>query len=257
MMLRLAILALLGSFASACRTPIADPGPGPGRYEYHVQDEQAGVQLPFVLVIPDGPTPDDGWPMLMFLHGSGERGTDVRQLEIHGPLKLLDAIPELRECVLVVPQCPERMWWESQWLLPLFDEIQNFARVDDARLYVTGLSMGGYATWGLLASAPDRIAAAVPICGGGEIGRLWPERETGFRMEDLLAARHVPIRAFHGEADDAIPMQESVLLVDALHAAGSSAQLTTYPGVGHDSWTRTYADPELYRWLFAQRRSDD
>ena len=86
---------------------------------------------------------------------------------------------------------------------------------------------------------------------------MWPEHETGFQVEDLLAAQHVPIHAFHGEADDIIPVQESALLVDALRAAGSSAQLTTYPGVGHDSWTRTYADPELYRWLFAQRRSGD
>jgi len=217
-----------------------------------------GQQLGYLLSVPAGvDVPDAGWPLLLFLHGAGERGDDLSRIRVHGPPKLRDAIAELSLCVLVAPQCPAEAWWQSGTLKALLDEVGAFVKVDPARIYVTGLSMGGYGTWGLLASYPDFFAAAVPICGGGEIGRLWSEHDTGFELDGLLQARGVPIRAFHGEADEVIPVAESRLLVQALQELDADVDLTIYPGIGHDAWTRTYANRELYRWLFAQRREAD
>lgn len=244
--LSLLLLCLLGS---CCSSPLAE------RHERAMEAEVGGQRLAYVLRVPDGPAPAEGWPLLLFLHGAGERGSDLSCVQVHGPLRHVDEMPELARCILVAPQCPSDDWWRSDALLALLDEVQGAEQVDQGRVYVTGLSMGGYGTWNLLAAAPERFAAAAPVCGGGEIGRLWPEIRTGFSIERLLDAKAVPVRAFHGSADDVIPLAESERLVDALRIAGADVQLTVYEGVGHDSWTRTYADPELYRWLFSQRRA--
>jgi predicted peptidase len=207
-------------------------------------------------VPPADEKPAAGWPLLLFLHGAGERGDDLGLVEVHGPAKLLDEFPELSRCVFVAPQCPAESWWRSAALSALLDEVMASEHVDASRVYVTGLSMGGYGAWNLLAHRPELFAAAVPICGGGEIGRLWKELETGFELAALLRAKDVPVRAYHGDADDVIPLGESRLLVRALREVGADVELTVYPGVEHDSWTRTYADPHVYEWLFAQRRDD-
>lgn len=214
-----------------------------------------GQRLGYLLHVPPAEAaPADGWPLLLFLHGIGESGDDLERVRVHGPPKLTEEIPELSRFVLLAPQCPEDDWWRSTSLKALLDEVAGLVDVDDARIYVTGLSMGGYGAWGLLASYPDLFAAAAPICGGGEIGRVWSDRSTGFQLERLLLARDVPVRAFHGADDDVIPVEESRLLVRALQAAGADVELTVYPGVGHDSWTQTYEKPELYTWLLAQSR---
>lgn len=192
--------------------------------------------------------------MLLFLHGAGERGTDLELLSVHGPLPLVGQIPELSECVIVAPQCPAGTWWETDALKDLMDEVMAAGGIDGSRLYVTGISMGGYATWGMLERNPELFAAAVPICGGGNTERVWAGMGNGFKLENLLLAKDVPIHAFHGEDDQQIPAEESRFLIDALHGVGSEAKLTLYPGVGHNSWTRTYEKPELYRWMFAQRK---
>jgi len=216
-----------------------------------------GKPLAYLLDVPDGEPPGSGWPLVLFLHGAGERGDDLSLVMVHGPPRLLEEIPELSRCVLVSPQCPKNSWWRPAPLLALVDEVCAGSYVDPSRLYVTGLSMGGYGSWGLLAEAPGRFAAAVPICGGGDAGRLWPGLATGFELEDLLRARDVPVRAFHGEDDRVVPVGESRLLVEALREAGAPVEFTVYPGVGHDAWTRTYSDPTLWSWLFAQRREDE
>jgi len=197
---------------------------------------------------------EDGWPLLLFLHGAGERGTDVNMVGRHGPLKYVDTFAELQGCVIVAPQCPTDAWWEAAALKELVDGVRDSYPIDDARIYVSGLSMGGYGTWDLLSRYPEFFAAAVPICGGGDVRRLWSLAPTGFELDNLLLAKDVPIHAYHGDADKLIPVAESQFLVDALREAGSSATLTIYPGVGHNSWSQTYDDPELYKWLFAQKR---
>jgi predicted peptidase len=231
---------------------LGTPNP-PQLVTYPTSVTLAGKALHYRVSLPDEASrPDAGWPLLLFLHGSGERGTDIAQLEVHGPLRLVGDIPELSQCVIVVPQCPQDAWWEPEPLKTLIDEVRAVGGIDDARIYVTGLSMGGYGTWGLLARYPGLFAGAIPICGGGDVRRIWKGMPSHFELEKLLQAKAVPIHAFHGEEDNTVPVEESRLLIDALTDVGSNAQLTAYPGVGHDSWTQTYAEPALYKWLFAQ-----
>lgn len=224
----------------------------------HTMDsEVAGQRLAYLQGTPStGPVPDAGWPLLLFLHGVGECGDDLALVGVHGPPRLTGEVPELARCILVAPQCPADSWWRSETLVALLEEVRAREHVDDARIYVTGLSMGGYGTWSLLARAPELFAAAVPICGGGDTTRVWDDIASDFEFEGLLRAKDVPVRAFHGELDGVVPVEESRLLVRALEGVGADVELTVYPGVGHDSWTRTYADPGLYAWLFAQRRGD-
>jgi predicted peptidase len=246
----IALVLLVTVLCSCSATP-----PPAGTFECEMECEVEGQAYSYLLEVPDAAgRPAKGWPVLLFLHGAGERGDDLELVRFHGPLKLMAEVPQLTRCVLVGPQCPADQWWQPSTLGSLLDEVLARTDVDLDRVYVTGLSMGGYATWGLLSSFPERFAAAVPICGGGQSSRLWPDLHSEFSMEGLLEARGVPVRAFHGDADPVIPVEESRLLVDALQAAGGDAELTIYAGVGHDSWTSTYADPGLYAWLFAQSR---
>jgi predicted peptidase len=223
--------------------------------EHAMAAEVAGHRLAYLLSLP--PTegrPAAGWPLLFFLHGGGERGDDLALVRVHGPPKLVGEVPELARCVLLAPQCPAGTWWRTEALKALVDEVRARVSVDASRIYVTGMSMGGYATWHMLASYPELFAAAVPICGGGDPQRLWSDVDTEFDPERLRRAKDVPVRAFHGEEDDVVPVEESRVVVRVLLEAGADVELTVYPGVGHDSWTRTYAQRELYAWLFAQRR---
>ena len=125
--------------------------------------------------------------------------------------------------------------------LEAIEQLRKEFKVDSRRLYVTGVSMGGYGTWDLLWRQPAMFAAAAPICGGGD-----PEKAS------LFAG--VPLWAFHGGADKTVPTQKSRDMIEALKKAGGTPHYTEYPGVGHDSWTQTYKNPEFYEWLFAQQK---
>ena len=203
------------------------------------------VALDYLLALPDGYSDDgDPWPLILFLHGAGERGSDLEKVKTHGPPKLVEAGQRI-PAIVVSPQCPEDSWWTSHLddLVAMLDDLEARLNVDPDRIYVTGISMGGYGTWALAALQPERFAAAAPVCGGGS------GVATAVRVRDL------PIWAFHGEADPVVPVEESQRIVDAIERfGGTKAKLTTYPGVGHDSWTQTYEDPKLWEWLFAQRR---
>jgi len=229
--------------------------PATGSLERTMEHAVDGQQYNYLLEVPDAAErPEAGWPILIFLHGAGERGDDLERVRFHGPPKLVATFPELASCVLAAPQCPADEWWQLSTLGTFVEELLERPDIDPDRVYLTGLSVGGYATWNLLAAYPDVFAAAVPICGGGQLGRVFPDFPNGFRLEALLEAKHVPVRAFHGELDPIFPPVESTMLVEALQAAGGDAEVTVYPGVEHDSWTETYANPELYTWMFAQSR---
>jgi predicted peptidase len=180
------------------------------------------------------------WPVILFLHGSGERGDDLTAVKKHGLPKFLDLQPDF-PFIVVAPQCPEDEWWDSATLAALLDRVERRYRVDSRRIYVTGLSMGGYGTWALALHQPRRFAAIAPVCGGGN---------------RLLAKRiaHLPAWVFHGADDDIVPATQSEQMVKALRAAGGNPKLTLYPGTGHDSWTETYANLELYEWLLRHTR---
>ena len=201
----------------------------------------------YLLYLPKdyGTGQDERWPLVLFLHGSGERGDDTRLVTNQGLPKLVEEGHDF-PFLLVSPQCPERGWWTTEEnivaLAVLLDEIEQNYAIDPDRVYVTGLSMGGYGAWALATAYPRRFAAIVPICGGGDPAAV-------------CALRHVPAWVFHGEDDDMVPLHKARVMVEALQACGGNVRFTTYPGVGHDSWTRTYANPELYHWLLDQRRN--
>jgi predicted peptidase len=211
---------------------------GPGRTD----------RLGYLLHVPPWPTPDRpaGWPLILFLHGSLERGEDLDLVKRQGLPRLL-AHDEGFPFVVVSPQCPTGGGWyrRSRALVRLLDQVIATQRVDPARIYLTGISMGGYGTWGLAAQRPERFAAIAPICGGGL-------RSQGFPAK-IRALRGVPVWAFHGLLDDAVPCAESEQLVAALRAEGGDVRFTLYPDLGHDSWTRTYDNPALWGWMLSHR----
>jgi predicted peptidase len=200
------------------------------------------------------------WPLLLFLHGIGECGNDdLTRVKIHGPAHIVESRPDF-PFVVVTPQSPlprgydpkakytleqilalARDAWEPEPLMRLVDHVMKHTNIDPERVYVTGLSMGGFGTWRLAAAYPERFAAAVPICGGGE-----PEK-----MADALS--HVPIWAFHGAKDPVVPVAESERMVAAVKRAGGEAKLTIYPEAMHNSWTQTYDNPKVYDWLLEHR----
>ena len=209
---------------------------------------------------PEKVEPGKTYPLVLFLHGAGERGTDNTTQLKHGVKAILDGAAKLGEpCFLIAPQCPPDLWWapinrktmELESALkpnPLLDavlalttEMSKSNPVDPKRFYVTGLSMGGYGTWSLLARAPEKIAAAIPICGGGD-------------TTQAAKFKDVPVWAFHGIADPTVPVQQTRDMIAALEKVGGKPNSTYYSGVYHDSWTQTYADPAVIKWLFAQRQ---
>jgi predicted peptidase len=199
------------------------------------------VKLAYLLYLPKGYEQKESWPLMLFLHGAGERGDDLEMVKKHGPPKLIDAGREF-PFVVVSPQCPKDRMWEAYELSALLDEIVEKYKIDQDQVFVTGLSMGGYGTWALAGHSPARFAAIVPICGGGET--IFVRRY----------AKTLPVWVFHGAKDTAVPLERSERMVEALKKAGGEPKFTIYPEAAHDSWTETYDNPELYAWLLEQRR---
>lgn len=179
------------------------------------------------------------WPLVLFLHGVGECGEDLEIVKRQGLPRVLEEGHPL-PFLLVSPQARSR-GWDPQMLLALLDQIEERYRVDRDRIYVTGLSMGGFGAWALAAADPGRFAAAVPICGGGD--PAWVSR-----------LKNLPLWVFHGAQDDTVPIARSEEMVQALQAVGGNVEFTVYPKAGHDCWTETYDDPRLYEWLLRHRR---
>jgi predicted peptidase len=209
-------------------------------------------ELAYLLYRPPGYDPNraEGWPLILFLHGAGERGTDLSRVKIHGPVKIAEQDPNW-PFVIVSPQCPEGKVWDNASLLGLLDAVVAAYNIDTNRIYLTGLSMGGYGTWSLGLAHPQRFAAIAPICGGGErIGVVLAAR----RHQEAL--RQLPVWAFHGAKDQVVALEESERMVEALKRLGcNDVRLTIYPEAGHDAWTETYNNPELFQWFLRQRGS--
>lgn len=199
------------------------------------------VRMSYLLYLPKDYQQRESWPLLLFLHGSGERGDDLELVKKHGPPKLIAAGNDF-PFIVVSPQCPKNRRWEPIELIALLNDLSDKYMVDDNRIYVTGLSMGGFGTWQLASYAPDRLAAIAPICGGGE--KYWVKQFA-----------HLPVWAFHGAKDTGVPLERSQVMVDELKKHGGNPKLTVYPEAGHDSWTETYDNTELYSWLLKQKRS--
>jgi predicted peptidase len=180
------------------------------------------------------------WPLIMFLHGAGERGNDLEKVKVHGPPKLAAAGQDF-PFIIVSPQVPSGSGWSPDVLNALLDEVIQRLAVDTDRMYLTGLSMGGFGTWGFAAQYPDRFAAIAPICGGGD-------------PASACKLKNTAVWAFHGAKDIVVPLSAQEDMVNALKVCGGNVRFTVYPEAGHDSWTETYANPELYTWLLAHQR---
>ena len=203
----------------------------PGVYTYN-----------FLCYTPAGYTSDTTmrWPLLVFLHGSGETGSNPELVAVNGPPREIE-LGRNYPCVVVSPQSPT-YGWNSAGLAAFIDDLTRRYRIDPDRIYVTGLSMGGYGTWSLAVLYPERYAAVVPVCGAGTPALAG-------QMRDL------PVWAFHGALDPTVPPAGSRDMFNAIRQAGGDPRLTIYPNGGHDVWTATYANDQLYAWLFAQNRT--
>lgn len=202
------------------------------------------TETEYLLFLPEGYKKDDGkkWPLMLFLHGSGERGMVLDSVKKHGPPKLVQTQKDF-PFIVVSPQCPPNQRWHAPALDALLEEVIEQHTIDTDRMYLTGLSMGGYGTWEYATMYPNRFAAIVPICGGGNPEKAW-------------TIRNLPIWVFHGAKDQAVPIKQSEDMVNALKKVGNNAKFTVYPDAGHDSWTETYNNPELYEWLLSHKRKE-
>ncbi|MES2790225.1 MAG: alpha/beta hydrolase-fold protein [Planctomycetota bacterium] len=232
-------------------------------YEARVFQNEKGEKLNYRLMLPQGYEANGTakYPLVLFLHGSGERGDDNQKQLIHATGEF--ATPENRQkypAFVLAPQCPDgKRWVEIDWtlgahkqlpedsatiklVLELIASLQKEYPIDQQRQYLTGLSMGGFGTWDLLTRHPEMWAAAAPVCGGGD---------------ETVASQSVkvPVWAFHGDQDTVVKPHRSRNMIQAIKQAGGQTNYTEYKGVGHNSWAPAYADPKLLEWMFAQKRS--
>ncbi len=238
-----AALILLTGVAAAANPPMQTPQ----KFAY---ERTVRCNLDYLLFLPKGyeAKGEKKWPLMLFLHGAGERGSDIWKVAVHGPPKQATNLVEF-PFIVVSPQSPDNQTWNGDDLLRLLDDIQAAHAVDTTRVYLTGLSMGGFGTWSLGLRHPERFAAIAPICGGGQILDVLL---AGRRMDDL---KTMGIWAFHGAKDSVVALEESERMVNALKKMGLNPKLTVYPEANHDSWTETYKNPEFYKWLLEHQRA--
>jgi predicted peptidase len=210
-------------------------------------------QLRYRLLRPDSIEEGKQYPLVIFFHGTGERGDDNEASLKHiAPLFLDEKNREDYPAFVMVPQCPkDQRWTYPGWYaepkepmstaIELIDSLLVEPGIDTTRIYITGLSMGGFATWYLITRYPNKFAAAVPICGGGDWSRV-------------RAFAHMPIWAFHGREDDIIPVEQSRNMIRAIKKAGGKPRYTEYRKVKHDSWEKAYKESELLSWMFSQKK---
>jgi predicted peptidase len=229
-------------------------------FDARVYRRDGGGALPYRLLRPADYRPQQKYPLVLFLHGAGERGDDNTLQLIHGGRNFADEAMRRRHPAFVMaPQCPaEKRWVEVPWdakshAMPAepsetmqlaFDAVDALVKefsIDEDRIYGVGLSMGGYGVWDILQRRPKLLAAAVPICAGGD-----PAYAAGFK--------NTPVWAFHGDKDAVVDVHRSRAMIAALRAAGGNPLYTEYEGVDHDSWTRTFDNRLAWDWLFAQRK---
>ena len=231
--------------------------------EAHIfTDPGTGIELPYRLFVPTSCQVETPCGLLLFMHGAGERGRDNQAQLANDALALIGpAAQQGNPTIVVYPQCPTDMQWvDVPWAdgsytlaqtpiskpmaaaLELLTSLQAKFAVDPRRILVTGLSMGGYGTWDIVARHPTMFAGALALCGGGDPSRA-------------ATTRNVPVWAFHGDSDPAVPVRASRKMIKALRAAGGNPRYTEVAGGGHDVWTVAYRDSAVLRWLLSQKRA--
>lgn len=217
--------------------------------------------LPYRLYVPRGYDRTRQYPFIVYLHGAGERGTNNEShIARNGAPRLINELQALTSCFVMAPQCPaDHRWVEVNWgerqphkmpqqpsepmrlLMQLLDELPQEFSFDARRIYLTGISMGGFGTWDLMVRRPNFFAAAIPVCGGAD-------------NSTAPQIKHIPVWTFHGEADNVVTVGRTRGMVEAMKAAGAAIQYTEYPGAGHNSWDKAYAEAGLFEWMLVQRR---
>jgi len=209
-----------------------------------VHKDKDGKEAKYVLFIPHDYKGDKEYPLILFLHGAGETGTDGEKQAKQGIGNAIRKLEKTFPCIVVFPQSQKRTWQadsdDAQRALEILANTQKEYKVDAKRIYLSGLSMGGYGTWSLAVKHPDRWAAIVPICGRGDPS-----------MAEKI--KDVPCWAFHGDKDTAVKVEGSRDMIEAIKKAGGMPKYTEYPGVGHNSWDAAYGTKELYDWLLGQK----
>ncbi len=220
-------------------------------------DEYTGNSLPYCLLLPENYTPSKEYPLVLLLHGAGERGSDNIKQTTHFNNMYTSNGDLLSDVIALCPQCPSDGWWnidgfsygdEKGWLgsaMRLLENIEDNYSCDKDRIYVTGLSMGGYATWSLLERYSDVFAAGVPVCG-------WGDTSKGSVLVD------VPIWIYHGTNDDTVSFKSSSMMYESIiKAGGIKAHFTQLNGVNHNAWDYAYVDREMISWLLSQDKSSN
>jgi len=231
------LLGLVGLTASAAAQPSAGSPQAAKHFEATIK---VAAKLDYLLFLPQGyATSRQRWPLMIFLHGAGESGTNLTKLKVLGPPKIVETKPDF-PFILVSPQT-SREGWNPDTLNALLDDVLRKYRVDKDRVYLTGASMGGSGTWRMAAAHPERFAAIAPICGRGD-------------PADAPKLARLPIWVFQGAKDPVVRLDSQQAMVDAVKAAGGNVKFTVYPEAKHDAWTETYDNPELYQWLLQQKR---
>jgi predicted peptidase len=236
-MLRLTVATL-----ALCTASLALAAPAPAKSPQQAHSTSIKGTINYLTFLPKTYSArGDKVPLIVFLHGSGERGSDLNKVKAWGPPAIVEKDPDF-PFMVVSPQVPEGQWWDAFLLKSMLDDVLKRYNVDPKRVYLTGISMGGYGAWDFAARYPDYFAAVAPICGGG-IPRL------AERLKDI------PVWAFHGLKDDAVPESESARMVEALKARGGNVKYTVLPEAGHiEAWVHAYGEAGLFDWLAQQRR---
>ena len=207
-----------------------------------IYNEKIFEGLEYLFTVPNNFDENKKYPVIFLLHGAGTRNTSYENLKNYLVYPTIDKYGF--EFIVVTPLCRKEAWFDHfETLIRLVDYISKHENVDAARMYVTGNSMGGYATWQLAMSIPEYFAAIVPVCGGG---MYW----------DTMRLTEMGVWAFHGALDITVRPEESQKMVDGINKRGGNAKLTIYPDREHDSWTPTYSNPEVYKWLLTHRKRD-
>lgn len=241
---------------------VAEIKPGDANARFEKRDFADG-KLPYRLLKPRAYEANKKYPLVIFLHGAGERGSDNMKQLVHGMGQFAsDEVMEKYPAFVAAPQCPDGQQWVNvpwsadehtmpkepsdsmQHVFELIDALRKEFSVDEKRIYITGLSMGGFGTWDAIERKPELFAAAAPICGGGDVAQA-------------KAIKDVPVWAFHGDDDGVVKVRRSRDMIAAIKAAGGKPRYTEYPKVGHFSWGPAYNDPELYAWMFDQQRKSE
>jgi len=188
------------------------------------------------------------YPLVLFLHGAGERGTNLKDIEIHGLPKLVKNGKKF-PFIIIAPQCPLNLWWSDplpvELLSKLVNDIVMKYGIHKNNVFCTGLSMGGYGTLALSIKNPKLFSAIIPICGGVDIKNFF----------DILNLKDLPIWLFHGDKDEVIPLENSQSIYKVLKLVNKNIKLTVYKGVDHNSWDRAYDDNELYKWMLSHKET--